>query len=91
MDAFENRISATAISINGRSVGAVGIPMMRPERRNTLFRNVNIGGEGRTAEEMRAANMGYTVYGTSSMMGGTPGMTTTTTTTGTMSDGTTVR
>jgi len=88
LDAFENRISATALSINGRSVGAVGIPLMMPSRRNTLFRNVNIGGEGQSAEELRAANMGYTVYGTSTAA---PTMTTTTTTTGTMSDGTTVR
>jgi hypothetical protein len=89
LDVFENRISATALSVNGRSVGAIGIPMMRPEQRNTLFRNVNIGGEGQSAEEMRASRMGYAVYGTSTMA---PTMTTNTTTTGsTLGDGTTMR
>lgn len=81
---YENRIAANAIVVNGRAVGAVGIPMMSAEQTRAIFNNVDIGGTSRTAEEMRASGMGYTVYGTSSTMGTEPAMTT-----DTMSGGTT--
>jgi hypothetical protein len=66
--------------------------MMSPKMTRALFNNVDIGGSGRSAEEMRAAGMGYTVYGTSNAMGGQPAMTSdaagsTTTGTGTSTTG----
>jgi len=95
LDIFNQRIAASALVVNGRAVGAIGIPMMAEKTSRALFGGVDIGGTGRSAEEMRAAGMGYTVYGTSSTMGGEPTMTTdsagTASTGGTASDGTTMR
>ncbi len=71
---YQNRIAASALVVNGRAVGALGIPMMGNKDMRALFNNVNIGGGGRSAEELRAAGMGYTVYGTSQSMGGEPTM-----------------
>jgi hypothetical protein len=69
--------------------------MMSAKASRALFGGVDIGGAGRSSEEMRAAGMGYTVYGTSNTMGGEPAMTTnasgTVSTGGTASDGTTMR
>jgi len=76
LDIYRQRIAANALVVNGRAVGALGVPMMSPKMTRSLFNNVNIGGAGRSAEEMRAAGMGYTVYGTSNTMGGDPAMTT---------------
>jgi len=95
LDIYNQRIAANALVVNGRAVGALGIPMMNPKASKALF-GVDIGGSGRTSEELRAAGMGYTVYGTSNSMGGDPAMTTdnassTMTGTGTASDGTTMR
>jgi hypothetical protein len=94
LDIYNQRIAANALVVNGRAVGALGIPMMAPEATRALFGGVDIGGTGRTSEEMRAAGMGYTVYGTSSTMGAEPTMTTDaagSTSTGTGTDGTTMR
>jgi len=95
LDVYNQRIAANALVVNGRAVGALGIPMMNQKASKALF-GVDIGGAGRTSEELRAAGMGYTVYGTSNSMGGDPAMTTdnassTMTGTGTASDGTTMR
>jgi len=96
LDVYNQRIAANALVVNGRAVGALGMPMMNPKASKALFGGVDIGGAGRTSEELRAAGMGYTVYGTSNSMGGDPTMTTdnassTMTGTGTASDGTTMR
>jgi len=88
---YAQRISANAIVVNSRAVGAIGIPMMRAKDQKALFNNVDLGGSSMSAEEMRASGMGYTVYGTSNSMGGSTTMTTDTTVTGTSSDGTTLR
>jgi hypothetical protein len=95
LDVYNHRIAANALVVNGRAVGAIGIPMMAEKASRALFGGVDIGGTGRTSEEMRAAGMGYTVYGTSNTMGGEPAMTTdaagSVSTGGTASDGTTMR
>jgi len=72
VSSFTNRIAANALVINGRAVGAIGVPMMSREQSRSLV-NVNIGGTDRTAEEMRAMGMGYTVYSpsASTMQNGT--------------------
>jgi len=75
LDIYRQRIAANALVVNSRAVGAIGVPMMSPKMTRALFNNVDIGGSGRSAEEMRAAGMGYTVYGTSNAMGGQPAMT----------------
>jgi len=74
---FPSRIKASTIVVDGRNVGALGVPMMSGKSRDALF-NVNIGGTEQTAEEMRAGGMGYTVYtpDTSMMMGAGTGTTT---------------
>jgi len=76
LDIYRQRIAANALVVNGRAVGALGVPMMSPKMTRSVFNNVDIGGAGRSSEEMRAAGMGYTVYGTSAQMGGQPAMTT---------------
>jgi len=75
LDVYRQRIAANALVVNGRAVGALGVPMMSPKMTRSLFNRVDIGGAGRSSEEMRAAGMGYTVYGTSNAMGGQPAMT----------------
>lgn len=62
LSTFENRIAARALVVNARAVGAVGIQRMSMGK-HSLFRNVNIGGAGRSAEEMKASSMGYSTYG----------------------------
>ena len=59
--AFENRIAANALVVNGRAVGSLGVPMMSREATKSLFK-VNIGGADTTPEEMKAMNAGYTTY-----------------------------
>jgi len=86
LDVYGQRIAANALVVNGRAVGALGVPMMTTKASRALFRNVDIGGAGRSAEEMRASGMGYTVYGTSNTMGSDPAMTTNTTMMGTTGD-----
>ncbi len=62
LSTFGNRIAARALVVNARAVGAVGIQRMSMGK-HSLFRNVNIGGAGRSAEEMKASSMGYSTYG----------------------------
>jgi len=61
LSAYENRIAASALVVNSRQVGAIGIQRMAPSKR-TLLSRVNIGGGTATAEEIRANQQGYTVY-----------------------------
>jgi len=65
------RIAATALVVNGRAVGAVGMPKMSKDASRTLL-NLNIGGNA-TEEEKRAMQMGYSTYdptgGANSMSG----------------------
>lgn len=74
---YPQRIIGSAISVNGKNVGAIGVPMMNP-RSNSSLLNVDIGGTQQTAEETRASGMGYTTYtpDTSMMMGAGTGTTT---------------
>lgn len=62
LSTFGNRIAARALVVNARAVGAVGIQRMSMGK-HSLFRNVNIGGAGHSAEEMKASSMGYSTYG----------------------------
>lgn len=73
LSTFGNRIAARALVVNSRAVGAVGIQRMMMSKNSSLFRNVNIGGAGRSAEEMKASGMGYSTYGMNGSM--EPGMT----------------
>ena len=72
VSAFANRVVTSALVVNGRAVGAVGVPMMSKEMSKSIL-NVNIGGADRSPEEVRAMGMGYTVYSPSgsTMMQGT--------------------
>jgi len=72
LSTFGGRIAARALVVNARQVGSIGIQRMIPGKR-TLFNNVNIGGAGQSAEELRAAGMGYSTYSVNGS--GTPGMT----------------
>lgn len=68
------RIAASALVVDGRAVGAVGIPKMSMESSRTLFK-LNIGATA-TDEEKRAMQMGYSTYdptgGAGSMSGTSP-------------------
>jgi len=66
MSAYASRVAASALVVDGRAVGAVGIPKMAMGKGRTLF-NTNIGGS--SDEEKRASMMGYTTYGASGTMG----------------------
>jgi len=84
LSSYHNRIAATALVVNGRAVGALGVPLMNVKDSATLFK-VDLGSTTRTAEETRAMGMGYSVYDPSGsmMMGAGTG-----TTTGSMGSGT---
>lgn len=91
---YHRTVAATSLRINGKSVGAIGIPARSLEENSTLL-NWNVGrglNDKMTEEERRAAAMGYTVYvplsttttttaGTGTTMAVPSGTTTTTTTT----------
>jgi len=62
---YGQRVAANALVVDGRAVGAVGIPMMSPASA-TLF-NTNIGGA--SAEEKGAMTMGYSTYDPNMTMG----------------------
>ncbi|MDF2440805.1 MAG: hypothetical protein JWN98_1789 [Abditibacteriota bacterium] len=68
------RVAASALVVNGRAVGAVGMPKMSSETTRTLL-NLNIGPSA-TDEERRAGQMGYSTYdptgGANSMSGTSP-------------------
>jgi len=68
---YGGRVAASALVVNGRAVGAVGLPMIKPGRSALL--SLNIGG---TTEERNAGSMGYTTYSTDGNM--TSGSNTTT-------------
>jgi len=55
---YGGRVAASALVVNGRAVGAVGLPMMTTGSGSTLL-PINIGG---TTEEQSARNMGYMTY-----------------------------
>jgi len=59
---YADRVAASALVINGRAVGAVGLPRVMDSASSLL--SLNIGG-GKSQEEMSALDMGYTTYGTS--------------------------
>jgi len=90
---YGNRVVANALVVNGRAVGALGIPMMNPESTRAVFNNVDLGGAAQTPEEVRAMGAGYRVYTpmSNTMMDSTMMNTTGTAAgTGTMSGGTTM-
>jgi len=70
---FMSRLAANAISVNGRSVGALGVPMMTKEQQKTLLK-ADIGGNTMSNEEMAAMGMGYSTYTPGGAMSGTGGM-----------------
>jgi len=72
---FGQRIAATALVVNGHTVGTIGVPMMTTAQRKALLAGLNIGGADVSAEELSARRMGYTVYGATSpgAMTGTEG------------------
>ena len=72
---YANRIVANAIVINGRAIGGLGMPRLNSKEQEALFNNFDIGGSSRSADEARAAKMGYNTYGTSNTMGNEPMMT----------------
>ena len=82
ISAFQNRIDASALVVNGRNVGAIGI--QRSADRNKAAKMMMSGnmmsggmmGGTMSAEQTRAMDMGYSTYSTTT--------TTTTTTTETM-------
>jgi hypothetical protein len=63
---FGQRVAASAIVLNGREVGALGIPKMDMASTSTLI-NANIGPDA-TNEERTAAGMGYSIYNQSGTM-----------------------
>jgi hypothetical protein len=67
---YMTRIAPNAISVNGRSVGALGVPMMTKEQQRTLIK-ADIGGNQMSNEEMAAMGMGYHTYTPGGAMGGT--------------------
>ena len=68
VSSYSQRIAANTLVVNGRAVGAVGIPAMDRDRSRSLL-NINIGG---TDEEKSADKMGYSTYDPNGTMGSTP-------------------
>jgi len=62
---YAQRVAANALVVDGRAVGALGIPMMS-KTMGTLF-NADIGGT--SAEEKSAMTMGYSTYDPNMTMG----------------------
>jgi len=58
---YGSRLATTAITVNGRAVGALGVPMMSSSQQKALFKT-DIGGATMSNEEMAAMGMGYSVY-----------------------------
>jgi len=67
---YITRIAPNAIEVNGRSVGALGVPMMTKDQQRTLIKT-DIGGNTMSNEEMAAMGMGYHTYTPGGAMGGT--------------------
>jgi len=58
---FETRLIATSIVVDGRSLGAKGFGKLAPKG-DTIF-NANFGGMmGKSPDEIKAGEMGYTTY-----------------------------
>lgn len=72
LSSFSTRLAANAIVVNGRSVGALGVPMMHPGKNRPLFGGLDIPMPGGSAspEEMKAMELGYSTYSTDGSMGG---------------------
>jgi len=68
---FGHRVSASALVLNGRAIGALGIPKMSMKTTSTLI-NSNIG-SNMSAEERSAIGMGYSTYDPTGTMGGGTG------------------
>jgi len=58
---YGSRLIANTITVNGRAVGALGVPMMSSEEERAVFK-ADLGGTTMSNEEMAAMNMGYQVY-----------------------------
>jgi len=58
---YGSRIIASTITVNGRGVGALGVPQMTTEQSKALLK-ADIGGSTMSNEEMSAMGMGYQVY-----------------------------
>jgi hypothetical protein len=85
LSAYGQRISAQAIVVNGRSVGALGFPLMPKSASKSLIK-LNLGGT-KSPEEMKAMGMGYSTYDPMGTMSSTSSATTGGTDTGTMGGG----
>jgi len=64
VSAYGQRVAASALVVNGRAVGAVGLPMVSASKKGKMM-GMSMGGT-MSAEETNAMNMGYSTYGTSS-------------------------
>jgi len=64
---YGQRVAASAIVLNGREVGAMGVPRMMMKGGGSTLINANIGPSA-TNEERAAAGMGYSVYNQSGTM-----------------------
>lgn len=58
---YGSRLVANTITVNGRAVGALGVPMMSSEQERALLK-ADIGRSTMSNEELAAMNMGYSVY-----------------------------
>jgi hypothetical protein len=67
---YGSRLIATTITVNGRAVGALGVPQMSSEQEKALFK-ADIGGATMSNEELAAMGMGYSVYNPTGAAGGT--------------------
>jgi len=68
---YGSRIIASAISVNGRGVGSLGVPLMTTEQVKALSKT-DIGGATMSNEELAAMGMGFQVYNpTGAMTDGT--------------------
>jgi len=65
VSSYGQRIAASALVINGRAVGAVGLPRVKQDRKGTLLGAIK-GDSAPSAEETAAMRQGYSTYGTSS-------------------------
>jgi len=66
---YGQRVAANALVVNGRAVGAIGLPRMMKGSGSTLL-SLDIGGTGSSAEETAARGQGYSTYGPSSGLTG---------------------
>jgi len=69
ISAYGQRVAANALVLNGRAVGAVGLPRVQDKRSALL--SLNIGGT--SAEEQTAMGQGYSTYGMTTSGGGMSG------------------